>query len=221
MKKILLILLLICSFTLTYSQFKLSNFLPQSKIITKTIDYKYFIVGCDEKDSVTIYSEYLLTKKEYENHAEARTNKFFNSKEINYVHLSDYFKKYDRGHLSNAEDMSYNKHAEDTCFVITNMTPQVPSFNRGIWHTLENYTRKAVENNDSTIIISGIILSSVFDDKTLKVARYNFKIMYFLKTKKYEAYLLENTKSTESLDKFKINIRDLEDETELKFTFIK
>ena len=62
--------------------------------------------------------------------------------------LSDYKRSgYDRGHLAPAADMKWSSKAMSESFFMSNMSPQTPSFNRGIWKKLENLVRKwAVEN---------------------------------------------------------------------------
>lgn len=47
---------------------------------------------------------------------------------------------YDRGHLAPAADYS-GKNMEDT-FALTNVSPQIPRFNRSIWLRLEEFVRK-------------------------------------------------------------------------------
>ena len=43
-------------------------------------------------------------------------------------------------------------------FYMSNMSPQVPGFNRGIWKNLEEEVRNWVEAFDSVYIITGPIL---------------------------------------------------------------
>jgi DNA/RNA endonuclease G (NUC1) len=240
MKKIYTTLLLLLICYISYSQFKLSTYLPQSTNITKTIDYKYFIVGLDIPDSVTIYSVYLLTKnqcelvkadnlkKDNDPTKVIRKNNFKNESSINYIHVSDYESSgYDKGHLTESESLLFDKNAQILCFMITNMTPQYHAFNAGIWKSLESYGRLQAEVRDSTLITSGIILSSKYFVKTkngsLYASKYNFKVLYFIKTKTYEAYVLENNikAATQSFTKYKIDIRELEKQSGLKFNYIK
>ena len=48
---------------------------------------------------------------------------------------------YDRGHLCPAGDMAFSEIAMSESFYMSNISPQVPSFNRGIWKTLEQKVR--------------------------------------------------------------------------------
>lgn len=52
--------------------------------------------------------------------------------------LSDYRGSgYDRGHLAPAADMKWAPAAMSESFLMSNMSPQDPGFNRGIWKKLE------------------------------------------------------------------------------------
>ena len=48
---------------------------------------------------------------------------------------------YDRGHLCPAGDMSFDSIAMRESFLMSNMSPQLPGFNRGIWNSLEQKIR--------------------------------------------------------------------------------
>ena len=63
---------------------------------------------------------------------------------------SDYTRSgYDRGHLKPAADESNNQAQMDETFYMSNISPQLPGFNRGIWKKLENYVRVELIGNDS------------------------------------------------------------------------
>lgn len=56
--------------------------------------------------------------------------------------LSDYSGSgYDRGHLSPAGDNKWSREAMSESFFLSNISPQPPRFNQGIWGRLENLVR--------------------------------------------------------------------------------
>jgi len=60
---------------------------------------------------------------------------------------------YDRGHLAPAGDMSWSSQTMEESFFYSNMSPQVPGFNRGIWERLEDQVREwAIENQDIYVV---------------------------------------------------------------------
>ena len=64
---------------------------------------------------------------------------------------------YDRGHLAPAADMSFSLQAMSESFYMSNMSPQRPEFNRGIWKTLESKVRDYALHNGAVYVVSGPI----------------------------------------------------------------
>jgi endonuclease G len=74
----------------------------------------------------------------------------------------DYLKSgYDRGHLAPAADMGYSMETMVQSFYYSNMSPQVPRFNRGVWKKLEMQVRNWAVENDSLYVVTGPIFDSV------------------------------------------------------------
>lgn len=59
---------------------------------------------------------------------------------------------YDKGHMANAEDFSYDCTLEELTFRYYNCVPQIPELNRGPWKHYETLTRK-LSQTDSLIVI--------------------------------------------------------------------
>ena len=80
--------------------------------------------------------------------------------EIFRTDLVDYKKSgYDRGHLVASANQSEVELQNSETFLLSNMSPQRPKFNRGIWKKLETQIRKLDEKKDilETYVISGPI----------------------------------------------------------------
>ena len=71
--------------------------------------------------------------------------------------LDAYYKNsgFDRGHLAPAADMAFDTEAMKQSFYFSNVSPQVPSFNRGIWKQLEERVRAWAARYDSLYIATG------------------------------------------------------------------
>mmetsp|Transcript_14016 Transcript_14016/g.29933 ORF Transcript_14016/g.29933 Transcript_14016/m.29933 type:complete len:337 (-) Transcript_14016:1403-2413(-) len=52
---------------------------------------------------------------------------------------------YDRGHLAPAADFPFNDEEMDDTFVLSNISPQRPRFNRSVWLRLEEFVRSVAE----------------------------------------------------------------------------
>ena len=66
---------------------------------------------------------------------------------------------YDRGHLAPAADMKWSEEAMSESFYMSNMSPQAPGFNRGIWKSLESRVRSWAVENGTVYVVTGGILS--------------------------------------------------------------
>lgn len=66
---------------------------------------------------------------------------------------------FDRGHLAPSADFRWCKEALSESYFYSNMSPQRPDFNRGVWAKLENYVREyVIENNEKVYVVTGGIL---------------------------------------------------------------
>ncbi|MCR5289768.1 MAG: DNA/RNA non-specific endonuclease [Treponema sp.] len=73
--------------------------------------------------------------------------------------LADYKKSgYDRGHLTPAGDMTFSTEAMSDTFYMSNMSPQVGSFNRGVWKDLESQVRVWAQRFGRIYVVSGPLL---------------------------------------------------------------
>jgi endonuclease G, mitochondrial len=62
---------------------------------------------------------------------------------------------FDRGHMTNSEDRSRSPEDNIQTFLMTNIIPQSPDNNQGVWVQLENYCRQLVRSGKELFIISG------------------------------------------------------------------
>jgi endonuclease G, mitochondrial len=62
---------------------------------------------------------------------------------------------FDRGHLCPSDDRDGSLEDNQETFFMTNMTPQAPDQNRGIWKNLEDYGRILTQQGNEVYIIAG------------------------------------------------------------------
>ena len=123
----------------------------------------------------------------------------------------DYLKSgYDRGHMVPAGDFVWNKELKDETFFYTNINPQTPALNRGIWANLENRIRdNVIKHSENAYVVTGAIFNPACLDRigpdSLCVPVSYFKIVYFEKRKTMFAFLFSNT-----LDRFEGDIKDFQ-----------
>jgi endonuclease G len=129
---------------------------------------------------------------------------------------------YDRGHLAPAADFSYDDFALSQSFYLSNMSPQNPSFNRGIWKKLEDQVRDWAMENDNIYVVTGPVLNKSFKtigNNEVSVPEYYYKIVLDIQKPdiKAIAFLMKNEKSSASLESFVVTINRLESLTGLDF----
>ncbi len=62
---------------------------------------------------------------------------------------------YDRGHLTPSADRDRDAATNSATFLMTNIIPQTPDNNRGVWESLESYSRGLVNTGKELYIIAG------------------------------------------------------------------
>ncbi|MGN0728924.1 DNA/RNA non-specific endonuclease [Treponema sp.] len=158
-----------------------------------------------------------------------RTNKFREDESISTgsAKLSDYKASgYDRGHLAPAADMSWREQTESESFLLSNITPQAPLFNRGIWKELESKIRSFAQTAESVTVITGPVLekdaqeySSIGESK-VRVPEYFYKVIlanYGQDKFKCTGFIIPNTKCDEPLETFAVAVDEVEKRTGLDF----
>ncbi len=130
---------------------------------------------------------------------------------------SDYSKTgFDRGHLAPAADMAFSTTAMEESFFMSNISPQRPKFNRGIWKKLEAKVREWTSKEGELFIVTGPILSDKPDNfigKTCKIAVPNYFYKALLDTTgvdKAIAFILPNRGSKLPLSDYVVSVDSLE-----------
>jgi endonuclease G len=95
--------------------------------------------------------------------------------------LADYRRSgYDRGHLAPAADMAWDAVVMSESFYFSNMSPQVPGFNRGIWKTLEEHVRDWAVAFGDVWVVTGPVLEDdlpVIGPNAVAVPRRYYKVL--------------------------------------------
>jgi endonuclease G len=109
---------------------------------------------------------------------------------------------YDQGHLANNADLSWDATAARESFLLSNMSPQLPSLNRGTWKNLEQAERAWVYSTNSPYTIYA---GNVFSEKSKRIGPnkvavpdYLYKILVDNNTKKAYAFLFPHKDGLDS-----------------------
>ena len=222
MKK--LVTLLIFSFTVNLMA-QNTDLLPNSTT-GEIVKHKYYTLSSSVENEQAEWVFYLLTKANSIGAVE-RVNNFRPDPLVptGSASLLDYRNSgYDKGHLCPAADMSFNAQAMSETFYLSNMSPQVPSFNRGIWKSLEELVRSWAIQEDSIYIITGPIFTknkgTIGPDK-VTVPGYYYKVIYDpTGVKKMIAFILPNEKATnKQLSNYSVSVDSVEKVTKIDFFY--
>jgi len=125
---------------------------------------------------------------------------------------------YDRGHLAPAGDFTFSKLAMSESFYMSNMSPQLPRFNRGIWKKLESKVRIWVKKYKKLNIVVGGVLTGVNESiNGITVPSLFFKLIYDNKRKKSIGFLMKNEGSKKDLKYFVVSVNEVEEITGIDF----
>ncbi len=201
------------------------NYFPKHSVKEEIIKHSAYTLCYDEKYEQAKWVAYYLTAEMCNNKNEKRKNNFREDPEVKTksASLEDYKKSgYDRGHLCPAGDMAWSELTMSESFYMSNMSPQVPAFNRGIWKYLESDVREwAKQNKELYIVTAGVLKDSLPTIGANKVAvpHYFYKIILDYCKPEYKAiaFVIANEGSKQSVFDFAVSIDSVEKLTGLDF----
>jgi len=129
---------------------------------------------------------------------------------------------YDRGHLAPAADMAWSATAMKESFYYSNMSPQAPSFNRGIWSKLEDQVRRWAMEYDTLYVVTGPILQAdlpTIGPNKVSVPEHFYKVIlhYTQSGVKGIGFILPNAGSNLPLQRFAVSIDSVQRVTGIRF----
>ena len=191
--------------------------IPKTNSKAKIITHTGYSLLYNEIHEQADWVAYELTKEEtiklYE-----RTNKFILDPKVNTItaSYSDYKGSgYDRGHLAPASDMGWSSIAMKESFYYSNMSPQIPSFNRGIWKKLEELVRTWAVENNKLYIVTGPVLKNelkLIGNNKVSVPKYYYKVILDFRQPSIKGigFIIPNLGSKEHLNNYAVTIDSVE-----------
>lgn len=129
---------------------------------------------------------------------------------------------FDRGHLAPSADMCFSNQTMEESFYYSNMSPQNPGFNRGIWKNLESEVREYAEKLNKIYIVTGPILSDNLEEigeNNVDIPEFYYKAILYISDTNSQciAFVLPNKKSSNSIYQYCISVDKLEKQTGINF----
>jgi len=132
---------------------------------------------------------------------------------------------YDRGHLAPSADFRWSRMALSESYYYSNMSPQLPEFNRGIWAELENQIRAYISAHPENQL--HVVTGPIFEDEVSFLERsknqvaipdYFFKVILDKKRNISAAFVLPHTVNLRyPLDTYITTVDELEERTGYDF----
>ena len=224
MIKLLIILLLLVSpgYTFDLEEFKVKYGLPSNENIILKDE---FVLSYNNNYKIPNWVAYVLTS---ENVSIKRTRQGSWSEEESVESMfratnKDYYKTgYDRGHFLPSAAMVRSSEAMKSTFVFSNAAPQIPSFNRGIWKSLESNVRKWAIEHGEVVVFTGAYFSrgrkKTIGNK-VGVPHYWFKVIYDPNSQEAIAFRMKNTEyaSGEDYYNYRVSVDYIEKYAHLDF----
>ena len=189
------------------------------------IEREGYALGYIEKHEQPAWVQYIMTADEVSRRAAKRGDDFRPDPDVptGSATPQDYTRSgYDRGHLAPAADMSFSVKTMSESFFMSNMSPQAPQFNRGIWSKLEKQVRHFATKEKRIVVVTGPILPA---EKTITIGankvtvpQYYYKVIYdTTPPEKMIAFVLPNKGSNADLRTFVVTVDRVEELTGLNF----
>ncbi len=195
-------------------------YIPKSQ--GEQINHHYYILSYNEITEQANWVYYELSSQMLNGNIK-RSNRFHSDPLVTTKSAtsSDYTKSgFDRGHLCPAADMSFDSIAMYESFYMSNISPQNPAFNRGIWKSLEGKVREWANTKEKLDIVTGPIFSKTdlrIGQNNVRVPAYFYKILFAEEQNQMIAFILPNAASSNSLDRFVSTVDSIEQITGIDF----
>lgn len=166
----------------------------------QVIRHEGYTVSYNSDYKIANWVAYELTAEEAKSKKAERSNKFVPDPMVKGASATneDYTRTgYDRGHLAPAGDMKWSAKSMRESFYLSNICPQKPALNRGIWKELEEQSRLWVMDNGSLLIVTGPVISDTMKrlgKNGVGIPDAFYKVICYISGNKFRgiAFILEN-----------------------------
>ncbi|MBI2519508.1 MAG: DNA/RNA non-specific endonuclease [Bdellovibrio sp.] len=142
-----------------------------------------YYLSFNSSEKIANWVGYSITKEKLNSTVASRSNNFHadNNVEGGSALPKDYARSgFDKGHLAPAVDMAWSVESMSDSFLMSNMTPQRPKLNRGIWKNLEEKVRGWTKKYGKVYVVTGPILSEAegkLPNSAVTIPRKFFKVL--------------------------------------------
>ncbi len=200
--------------------------LPKHSASDQIIRHLAYTLCYSEQHEQATWVAYELTRSETQKSVE-RSNKFMIDPQVKTKSATkaDYKESgYDRGHLAPAADMGWSAETMQESFYYSNMSPQLPAFNRGIWKQLEEKVRDWAIAEDTLLVVTGPVLRDglpAIGINSVSIPEYYYKVLLDFTGKSHKGigFILPNRAGSSPLQSYAVSIDSVEKVTGIDFFY--
>jgi endonuclease G len=188
------------------------------------IEHTGFALMYIEEHEQAAWVAYELTRDELEGSV-GRSDKFVPDEKVRTgsAENDDYRNSgFDRGHLAPAADMKWSKASMDASFYFSNMSPQRPGFNRGIWKEAEEQLREWAKQHGALYVVTGPVLRHglpAIGNNQVSIPEYYYKVAVDTALRWSAALLIPHRSTKLPPDSFRVSIDSIENLTGIDFYY--
>ena len=194
MKKLSIMILLLL-WSVSCFCYEIEKFLPLDSHVNLTvIQNKDLFLKYDYSKGCPVYVLYVLNKDKLVQNTERKGMQFTVDPIAHSMDTKVYIGSgYDRGHMCPAEDMSYSRYSMLFTFYTSNICPQDPNMNKGVWKELEEYIRHKAQTDEYIVLTAPVFgLDCPRIKNRVTVPSGLVKVIYNTRTKVVECYYIYN-----------------------------
>ena len=190
----------------------------------QVIDRSGFALGYSSSRRQALWVSYILTAEHLNAPQVKRSNKFRPDPLLKFtpVRPQQYDRTgFDRGHLAPASDMTYSRETMEQSFFMTNISPQLPACNRGIWKRIETQIRAWARQESQLYVVTGPVFSGearFMRDTDVHIPDAFYKVALDLTPPmKMIAFIVPNRASKKPVRSFVVSVDEVEAVTGMNF----
>jgi len=197
------------------------NFIPSSTtgVVIQRDSYSF---SYNEEHEQSEWVAYVLTKEDVKYHKYTRP--YFTQDPMVTTGSADWknYKNvvYNKGHLLPAADRRKNFKEYKETFFTSNISPQLPKFNSGVWNRLEEKVRYWAIKYDSLYVVTGGVLENnlpTIGYENVSVPKYFYKVLLTKDASKMIGFLVPHKDSDLPLYEFVTSVDSIEKMTGINF----
>ena len=192
--------------------------------VDQSISRQGFSLGYSYKYRQAVWVSYTLTEEKVKNDIVKRRPSFRIDPAIKFapVRPKDYTGTgYDKGHLAPAADMAWSVLSMKNSFYMSNISPQIPGCNRGIWKRVEKTVRQWAVKEKKLCIITGPVFhntNKLLPNTAIPIPTAFYKVVLDMTPPmKMIGFLVPNAASKKRVFAFAVPVDKVEEVTKYDF----